>query len=162
LVALSNPSEKSECKFEDAVKWTEGRVLFASGSPFPETEYKGKTYTPGQGNNMYIFPGLGLGTILCQATKVTDGMILTASEALAGCVTEEEFSRGLLYPDVSRIRAVSLDIAREVIKSAQRGNVDGLKSLRGLSDDELDKFIKTKTYDPEELRNRLETEFSKL
>jgi malate dehydrogenase (oxaloacetate-decarboxylating)(NADP+) len=162
LVALSNPSEKSECKFEDAVKWTEGRVLFASGSPFPETEYKGKTYTPGQGNNMYIFPGLGLGTILCQATKVTDGMILTASEALAGCVTEEEFSRGLLYPDVSRIRAVSLDIAREVIKSAQRGNVDGVKSLRGLSDDELNKFIKTKIYDPEELRNRLETEFSKL
>jgi malate dehydrogenase (oxaloacetate-decarboxylating)(NADP+) len=159
---LSNPSEKSECNFEQAVTWTDGAVLFASGSPFPETTYKGKIYTPGQGNNMYIFPGLGLGTILCQATKVTDGMILTASESLASCVTEEEFSRGLLYPDVSRIRAVSLDIARDVIRTAQHDEVDGNVALRSISDAELERYIKSKIYNPEDLKRRLESEFSKL
>ena len=161
-VALSNPSEKSECNFEQAIKWTDGAVLFASGSPFPETTYKGKKYTPGQGNNMYIFPGLGLGTILSQASKVTDAMILTASESLASCVTEEEFSRGLLYPDVSRIRDVSLVIARDVIRTAQADGVDGRKDLRSISNEELESFIKSKIYNPEDLKHRLEAEFSKL
>jgi malate dehydrogenase (oxaloacetate-decarboxylating)(NADP+) len=162
LTALSNPSEKSECTFQDAINWTDGRVLFASGSPFHETIYKGKTYTPGQGNNMYIFPGLGLGTILSEASNVTDGMILTASESLASCVTEEEFSRGLLYPDVSRIRDVSLHIARDVIRAAQKDGVDGMKELRSISDAELDSYIKSKIYNPEELTARLETDMSKL
>lgn len=159
---MSNPSEKSECNFEDAINFTDGRVLFASGSPFPETTYKGKRFTPGQGNNMYIFPGLGLGTILSQASKVTDAMILAASESLASCVTEEEFSRGLLYPDVSRIRAVSLDIARDVIKTAQQEGVDGRKELRSLNDVELEAYIRSRIYNPEDLKHRLETEFSKL
>lgn len=162
VLALSNPSEKSECTFEDAINWTDGRVLFASGSPFPQATYKGKEYTPGQGNNMYIFPGLGLGTILCQATKVTDRMILAASESLANCVTEEEFSRGLLYPDVSRIRQVSLDIARDVIRTAQKDGVDAKKELRQLSDGQLDAYIKKEIYNPLELRYQLETEYSKL
>ena len=159
---MSNPSDKSECNFEQAITWTDGTVLFASGSPFPETTYKGKQYTPGQGNNMYIFPGLGLGTILSQASKVTDAMILTASESLASCVTEEEFSRGLLYPDVSRIRAVSLDIARDVIRTAQKEGVDGKKELRSLNDTELESYIKNKIYNPLDLKHRLETEFPKL
>jgi malate dehydrogenase (oxaloacetate-decarboxylating)(NADP+) len=144
------------------LEWTDGRVLFASGSPWPEATYKGKTYTPGQGNNMYIFPGLGLGTILCQATKVTDRMILAASESLANCVTEEEFSRGLLYPDVSRIRAVSLDIARDVIRTAQRDEVDAKKELRDLSDAQLDEFIRKEIYNPLELKGSLEAEYAKL
>jgi malate dehydrogenase (oxaloacetate-decarboxylating)(NADP+) len=160
-LALSNPSEKSECTFEDAIEWTEGKVLFASGSPFPEATYKGKTYTPGQGNNMYIFPGLGLGTILSQAGKVTDAMILTASESLASCVTEEEFSRGLLYPDISRIREVSLNIASDVIRTAQKDDVDGHKDLRSLSDAELKDFVKSRMYNPDELKHRLEAEFGK-
>ena len=160
--ALSNPSEKSECNFEDAITWTDGSVLFASGSPFHETIYKGKEYTPGQGNNMYIFPGLGLGTILSESSKVTDKMILTASESLANCVTEEEFSRGLLYPDVSRIREVSLHIARDVIRTAQKDGVDRVKELRGISDAELESYIKSKIYNPEDLTQQLETEFSKL
>lgn len=111
---------------------------------------------------MYIFPGLGLGTILCQASKVTDAMILTASESLASCVTEEEFSRGLLYPDVSRIRDVSLVIARDVIKTAQADGVDGRMDLRSMSNQELEGFIKSKIYNPEDLKHRLEAEFSKL
>ena len=159
---MSNPSQKSECNFEDAITWTDGAVLFASGSPFPETTYKGITYTPGQGNNMYIFPGLGLGAILCEATKVTDKMILIASESLASCVTEEEFSRGLLYPDVSRIRSVSLHLARDVIRAAQEDGVDGKKELRNLSDPELDAYIKSETYNPEDLKHRLERDHAKL
>jgi len=162
MIALSNPSEKSECNFEEAITWTDGAVLFASGSPFPECAYKGKTYTPGQGNNMYIFPGLGLGTIISQATKVTDGMILAASESLASCVTEEEFARGLLYPDVSRIRTVSLSIARDVVRAAQRDQVDGREDLKYMSDSELEGFIKAKMYNPEDLKYRLEAEFAKL
>ena len=161
-LALSNPSEKSECNFENAVHWTDGKVLFASGSPFHETTYKGKEYTPGQGNNMYIFPGLGLGTILSQASRVTDAMILTASKSLANCVTEEEFDRGLLYPDISRIRAVSLEIARDVMRTAQEEGVDGRKELRSLSDAELESYIKNNIYNPEDLKHRLEKEISKL
>lgn len=111
---------------------------------------------------MYIFPGLGLGTILCQATKVTDRMILAASESLADCVTEEEFSRGLLYPDVSRIRAVSLDIARDVIRSAQRDGVDARKELRELTNAQLDALIKEEIYNPLELKGNLEAEYAKL
>jgi len=111
---------------------------------------------------MYIFPGLGLGTILSQASKVTDAMILTASESLASCVTEEEFSRGLLYPDVSRIRDVSLVIARDVIRTAQTDGVDGRKELKSMSNEELEGFIKSKVYNPEDLKSRLETEFPKL
>lgn len=110
---------------------------------------------------MYIFPGLGLGTILSQAGKVTDAMILTASESLASCVTEEEFSRGLLYPDISRIREVSLNIASDVIRTAQKDGVDGHKDLRSLSDAELKDFVKSKMYNPDDLKHRLETEFGK-
>jgi malate dehydrogenase (oxaloacetate-decarboxylating)(NADP+) len=89
-------------------------------------------------------------------------MILAASESLATCVTEEEFSRGLLYPDVSRIRAVSLDIARDVIRTAQRDGVDRKKELRTMSDTELEDFIKSKIYNPFEARERLEKEVSRL
>ena len=89
-------------------------------------------------------------------------MILAASESLAHCVTEEEFSRGLLYPDVSRIRAVSLDIARDVIRMAQHDEVDGNIALRSISDADLDKYIKSKIYNPEDLKHRLENEFAKL
>jgi len=111
---------------------------------------------------MYIFPGLGLGAILCQASRVTDKMILTASEALANCVTEEEFSRGLLYPDVSRIRDVSLEIARDVIRTAQREGVDRKKELRELSDEKLDAWIKKEIYNPLQLTQHIEAEYAKL
>lgn len=111
---------------------------------------------------MYIFPGLGLGTILGQASRVTDKMILTASESLANCVTEEEFSRGLLYPDVSRIREVSLHLARDVIRTAQKEGVDGKKELRSLSDAELDTYIKNNIYNPEDLKYQIESECAKL
>ncbi|KAL0566864.1 hypothetical protein V5O48_015129, partial [Marasmius crinis-equi] len=102
IFPLSNPVRLSECNFEDAVKYTDGSVLFASGSPFPELQYGGKTLYPGQGNNMYIFPGLGLGAILARATTVTDNMVEASSLGLADSLTREEQSMGMLYPQVSR------------------------------------------------------------
>lgn len=120
IFPLSNPVRLSECIFSDAVEWTDGRVVFASGSPFPEYQYKGKTHYPGQGNNMYVFPGIGLGAILSRASSVTDKMIETASLALSDSLTSEERSMELVYPRIERIREISAQIAVRVIRAAQR------------------------------------------
>ncbi|KAG6885740.1 hypothetical protein C0993_010567 [Termitomyces sp. T159_Od127] len=119
IFPLSNPVRLSECSFQDAVKYTDGKVLFASGSPFPAMEYENKTLYPGQGNNMYIFPGLGFGAILSRANSVTDSMVEASSLGLAGSLTEEEHSMGLLYPKIERIREISAHIATQVIRAAQ-------------------------------------------
>lgn len=130
IFPLSNPVRLSECIFSDAVEWTDGRVVFASGSPFPEYQYKGKTHYPGQGNNMYVFPGIGLGSILSRASSVTDKMIEAASLALADSLTSEERSLELVYPRIERIRDISSQIALKVIRMAQR-EVRGYTSTAG-------------------------------
>ncbi|KAG6812191.1 hypothetical protein H0H92_003996 [Tricholoma furcatifolium] len=122
IFPLSNPVRLSECSFTDAVNYTNGNVLFASGSPFSPIEYEDMTLYPGQGNNMYIFPGLGLGAILARATSVTDSMVEASSLGLAGSLTEEEKSLGLLYPRIERIRQISAHIATEVIRAAQKAD----------------------------------------
>ena len=99
---------------------TNGTVIFASGSPYKPTEFRGKTYEPGQGNNMYIFPGLGLGSILSKAKHVTDSMIDKASIALSSAMTQEEEDSGLVYPRIARIREISAQIAAGVIRKAQK------------------------------------------
>jgi malate dehydrogenase (oxaloacetate-decarboxylating)(NADP+) len=152
IFPLSNPSSKSECDYESAVTHTDGRCLFASGSPFQPfsfTNSKGETqtYYPGQGNNMYVFPGIGLGTILSKAVKVTDSMIYASGEALSTALTAEEIDRGLLYPDLTRIRPVSVVVARKVIRAAQEAGVDRETNLRTMSDEALDAWIKTRMYD---------------
>ncbi|KAK5015033.1 hypothetical protein LTR39_002830 [Cryomyces antarcticus] len=118
IFPLSNPSSKSECTFEEAVKHTNGRALFASGSPFPSLEFEGKTLTPGQGNNMYVFPGIGLGAILSKAVNVTQDMIYASAEALSTALNEQEVAAGWLYPDIRRIREVSVVVTRGVIRAA--------------------------------------------
>ena len=90
IFPLSNPVRLSECQYEETVEWTDGKVVFASGSPFPPVNYKGNNLYPGQGNNMYVFPGLGLGAILARASTVTGGMVEEASLKLADAVNEEE------------------------------------------------------------------------
>ncbi|KAL9274439.1 NADP-dependent malic enzyme-like protein [Drosera capensis] len=114
ILALSNPTSQSECTAEEAYTWSEGRAIFASGSPFDPVEYKGKTFVPGQANNAYIFPGFGLGLVISGAIRVRDDMLLAASEALAGQVTEENYERGMIYPPLSIIRKISARIAAAV------------------------------------------------
>lgn len=148
IFPLSNPSSKSECTFEEAVLNTEGRCLFASGSPFPSLEYNGKLLTPGQGNNMYVFPGIGLGAILSKATSVTQDMIYASAESLSTSLNKQEVADGWLYPDIRRIREVSVIVTRGVIRAAQQNGVDRASELRNLSDEELDAHIVESMYNP--------------
>ena len=148
IFPLSNPSSKSECTFEEAVIATEGRCLFASGSPFPSMEWEGKMLTPGQGNNMYVFPGIGLGAIVCKAVSITQDMIYASAESLSTSLNKQEVADGWLYPDIRRIREVSVVVTRGVIRAAQKNGVDRAVELRGLTDAQLDAHIKKSMYDP--------------
>ncbi|EGO03883.1 hypothetical protein SERLA73DRAFT_165450 [Serpula lacrymans var. lacrymans S7.3] len=145
---LSNPVRLSECEFGEAVEWSQGSVIFASGSPFPEMEYNGRTLIPGQGNNMYIFPGLGLGAILSRASSVTDSMVEASALGLANSLTPEEHKLDLVYPRIERIRDISADIALQVIRASQKAGVDRSKDLRKLSDVDLLAFIKKMMWIP--------------
>ena len=167
IFPLSNPSSKSECDFETAVKNTDGRCLFASGSPFPNCTFTNsagetRTYYPGQGNNMYVFPGIGLGSILSKAVRVTDSMIYASGEALSQALTSEELERGLLYPDITRIREVSIVVTRKVMRAAQEDKVDRETALRSMSDVEMDNWIKARMYDPHTEVRALEREVGHL
>ena len=118
IFALSNPTSKAECTAEQAYRWSKGRAIFASGSPFDAVKLGNKTYVPGQGNNVYIFPGVGLGAIVSGARVVTDEMFLAASYSLANQVSETDLSRGSIYPPLNKIRKVCALIAYEVAKIA--------------------------------------------
>jgi malate dehydrogenase (oxaloacetate-decarboxylating)(NADP+) len=126
VFALSNPTSKAECSAEDAYRYTEGRALFACGSPYDPVTLNGKTFVPRQGNNSYIFPGVGLGVIASRSRLVTDEMFMAAAHTLADCVGTEDLGQGSLYPALPRIREVSARIAAAVAEVAyQRGLAEG-------------------------------------
>lgn len=144
VFALSNPTSKAECTAQQAYDWSEGRVVFASGSPFPAIDQgDGTTWRPGQGNNAYIFPGIGLGAIGCEATRITDGMFLTATRALAAEIDESELAEVALYPRLNEIRSVSLNIATAV---AEQAYAEGLARLPRPAD--LRAHLEASMYDP--------------
>ena len=125
IFALSNPTSKAECTAEEAYRYSKGRAIFASGSPFDSVKYGNKTHVPGQGNNVYIFPGVGLGAIVSRSRRVTNEMFLAATHTLANLVSEYDLERGCIYPPLSRIREVSAKIAYEVAMIAfEKGLAD--------------------------------------
>ncbi|KAJ1732375.1 hypothetical protein LPJ61_002072 [Coemansia biformis] len=119
---LSNPQTKAECTFEEAMRCTDNRVLFASGTAFPAYTIPGTTdmRVPGQGNNMYVFPPIGLGAKLARPTRISDSLVFAVSKALSSTLTEDERARGELYPRIERIRETSAQVATAFIHQAVR------------------------------------------
>ena len=114
IFPYSNPTSRSECTAEEAYRWSQGRAIFASGSPFPPVEYNGKTLVPGQGNNVYIFPAMGMAIYATEAHRVTEEMFIIAARAVAEQVTQESLDTGLIYPPQAHILDASLNVATRV------------------------------------------------
>jgi malate dehydrogenase (oxaloacetate-decarboxylating)(NADP+) len=116
IFPYSNPTSHAECSAEEAITWSKGTAIFASGSPFKPVDYNGKTYVPGQGNNVYIFPAMGLAVLATQARRVTEEMFLRAAHAVADQVTPQNLDEGLIYPPISEILETSI---RTAVKLAE-------------------------------------------
>ncbi|KAG1745823.1 uncharacterized protein EDB91DRAFT_1268184 [Suillus paluster] len=154
IFPLSNPVALCELDYSDAIEWTNGQVIFASGSPYNPFSYGGVTHEPGQGNNMYIFPGIGLGSILSRTRHVSDAMVEQAAIALATSLTEEERAAELVYPRLARIRDISAQVAFAVIRQAQKDKLDDNAYLRTLPDSDLLGLIHDKMWQPPALQVR--------
>ena len=123
LFALSNPTSRAECTAEQAYAWSGGRALFASGSPFGPVAFGETTFHPAQGNNVYVFPGIGLGAVACRARTLPDELFLTAARTLAALVKRSHLDQGALYPPLREIRKISLAIATSVATQAYEMNL---------------------------------------
>lgn len=143
IFPYSNPTSRSECTAEEAYKWSDGRAIFASGSPFGPVQYKNKTYIPGQGNNVYIFPAMGMAVLATQSTRVTEEMFIVAAKAVAEQVTQEELDTGLIYPPQSQILDASLHTAAKIAEYIFDNNLARVKRPK-----DIDAHIRKTAYRP--------------
>lgn len=134
IFALSNPTSKSECTAEQAYNWTGGRAIFASGSPFDPVQIENKKFYPGQGNNAYIFPGVGLGVVVSKSSLITDEMFIVAADTLANMVTEKDLKKGRMYPSLTKICDISYKIAIKVANIAFDKNIAHIPTPKNLEE----------------------------
>ena len=144
IFALSNPTSKAECDAEQAYKYSDGRALFACGSPFAPVTINGKTFVPRQGNNAYVFPGLGKGAVVANATHMTEEMFLVAARKLSEMVSEEDIAQGSLYPPLSRIREISHEIVCALVRYALEHNIAQISAPEN-----IEAYVRSVTYVPE-------------
>ena len=148
IFPLSNPTSNSEALPEDILHWTDGKAIIASGSPFAPVEREGRIYKIGQGNNAFIFPGLGFGAVLSRARMVTDGMVLAAAYALADFVTEAHRAEGLVYPHIGDMREASMKVAAAVMHQALSDGVSGAQELVGRDKASLESYVRERFWHP--------------
>ena len=143
ILPLSNPTSKSECTPKDALEWTGGRAIVATGSPFEDVVYAGKRTVIGQSNNVFIFPGVGLGAIVSEAREISDEMFAVAAQALSGCVREDRLALGAIFPSQSELREVSFRIACAVVRTARDAHLG-----RAIPDDEIEETVRRAVWSP--------------
>jgi malate dehydrogenase (oxaloacetate-decarboxylating)(NADP+) len=143
IFPYSNPTSRSECTAEEAYRWSDGRAIFASGSPFPPVEIDGRRLIPGQGNNVYIFPAIGMAVFATEAIRVTDEMFIVAARAVAEQVTDENLAAGLIYPPQSEILQASLHVAEKVA-----GHIFEQGLARAPRPDDVRALIRARAYRP--------------
>ena len=145
IFPLSNPTTKAECTAENAYNWTDGKCIFASGSPFKPVVLNGKTYIPAQSNNMYTYPGIGLGALVSQSKMITDSMLNRCAISLMNCVSEEDFDEGRIFPRVRNIPKLTKTIALNIALQSQ---IDGVSKLNKLSEEEILDLINSRFWKP--------------
>ena len=143
VLPLSNPTSKAECTAEEAIRWTDGRAIVATGSPFADVEHAGKRHVIGQANNVFIFPGIGLGAAIAEAREVTTEMFHIASDTLARLVSQDRLDVGAIYPHQSELRRVSFEIACAVVRYASEHNLG-----RRIDPENVEAMVRAAVWDP--------------
>jgi malic enzyme len=153
VMPLSNPTSKAECTPREAIAWSSGRALVATGSPFADVDYQGVRQVIGQANNVFVFPGVGLGAILSETPQIDESIFLVAARTLADCVSDERLKQGALFPETSELRSVSARIAAAIVRyasNARRG--------RSVAESEVDALVADSMWYPEYVPVRSTTE----
>jgi malic enzyme len=144
VMPLSNPTSKAECSAQEAIAWSRGRALVATGSPFADVVHDGERHVIGQANNVFVFPGVGLGAMLSEIREVDEAVFLVAARALAGCVSDERLRQGALLPEASQLRAVSAQVAAAIVRHASER-----KFGRRFAGEEVERAVAAASWFPE-------------
>jgi malic enzyme len=144
IFPLSNPTSKVECTPSEALEWTGGRAIVATGSPFADVHREGVRHVIGQANNVFVFPGVGLGVILSEMHTVPNGVFYAAAKALAGSIKDERLKLGALFPDQSELRETSARVAAAVIRYAGEQKLG-----RPIADDEVEEVVRASMWFPD-------------